>query len=506
MSTSAVEITLGTNNAALKSGLAAARGQVEGFKSQTSAMLMGLFSGIGIEQLLEKFGHIQDKAEAFGTTAEAVQRVDQLAQQAGASIDDVAKAMAKLRVNSDGLGKLGINQDEFIHADMDQQLLMVAEALGQIEDPAQRVNMAIEVIGARIAGKLLPLLNMGAEEMKAFFEGTNVVGNRTVAELDAVGDRLTSLKNDLAVAAAYFFGLVSNVMQSIGNGISGATQIAVNGVQRIGEAFYALARGDFKGVGIAMKAAISDGTSTISQSMQNLKDIWSNGLTGIVEKDRKPIIPKGIGIDEHGEGGGAGAKRLSMAERIKALQEEHDRKQLDAAVRLKQLADERAHLEIKLFATSASETERKMALENQLVANKKETLSLEEKAARDQATLNERVAKEKERAEKDAATAAEKAIADKQRAAEKDAATAAKKDKEADQAKMDSLRAQERDLGFVSGVKQIGEMASGQRLAGVDYSVINAEAEKGIKLQEEMRDLLQVMTEKEYKLEIPDAS
>ena len=503
MSTSSVEITLGTNNAALKSGLAAARGQVEGFKSQTSAMLMGLFSGIGIEQLLEKFGHIQDQADAFGTTAEAVQRVDQLAQQAGSSIDDVAKAMAKLRINSDGLGKLGIDQGEFIAADMDQQLLMVAEALGKIEDPAQRVNMAIEVFGARMAGKILPMLNMGAEEMRAFFDGAIVASNETVAQLDAAGDRLTELKNIVTVGVAGFFGFLANLWQSIEGGLMGVEVLFINIFSRIADAMSSLFSGDFSGMKVALSAMLDDAKGGLKDIVSDVTDPFSKGLTGVTNR---PKIKKGLDTEADGEGGGAGAggKRLSVAERIAAIEEEHRLKQLDAQERLNELTEKRLSLEQQLSQIGSGNAEKKKQLEDQLVATAREQLATQDEIERNAKKADEErikaILKEQEewskQQEKEKAAAA-KAMED----ADK---LAAKKDKEADRAKMDSLRAQERDLGFVSGIKQVGE--SGQRLAGVDYSVINAEAEKGIKLQEEMRDLMKIMAEKEYKLELPDAS
>ena len=46
----------------------------------------------------------------------------------------------------------------------------------------------------------------------------------------------------------------------------------------------------------------------------------------------------------------------------------------------------------------------------------------------------------------------------------------------------------------------------GQHLKGVNYDVINAEAEKGIKLQEEMRNYMKIIAEKEWSVEVPDAS
>ena len=75
--------------------------------------------------------------------------------------------------------------------------------------------------------------------------------------------------------------------------------------------------------------------------------------------------------------------------------------------------------------------------------------------------------------------------------------------KEAQAQMMASFSERQKDLGFVSGIKG---QTDGQQLAGVNYSVINGESEKAIKLQEEMRDYLRSIDEKKWTVELPDAS
>lgn len=550
MSGQSVELTLGTNNSALKTGLDQARHQVEGFKEQTHEMLMGLFAGVGIEQLLEKFGQIQDKAEAFGTTAEAVQRVDQFAQMAGSSVDDVAKAMAKLRVNSEKLGQLGLDPQEFAGAGMDEQLLMVAESLDKIEDPAQRVNVAIELFGAKLAGKILPLLNGGAEEMKAFFEGATVASNETVAQLDAAGDRLTDLKNKVTVFAADIFGFVDKVMRTIGTGVGAGITLITNGLGRVGEVLQSLMQGDFKGVATAFQANITDLTGNMAETAQSVSDIWS-GQGGPEKKKRGRWDPS---LEGKGEGDGKDKERLSVAERIKALEEEHALKQLTAGERLKKLAEERAALEQQLSGLKDEDDAKRKQIEDRLVGNTRDRLAAEDELkkldGKEKLTVAERIkaleeehalkqleahdrlkklAEERMRLEKELAGLGKddvekrKQVEDKlvgnakerlaaqdelkknqEKAAEEQRKAREKVDRESDRRTMDWFRDQERQLGFASGVKQVGE--SGQQLAGVDYSVINSEAERGIKLQEEMRNYMKIIAEKEYKVELPDAS
>lgn len=487
MSGHSVEFSLGTNNSALKTGLDQAKHQVESFKEQTHEIFMSLFAGIGVEQLISKFARVKQVAEMFDTTSESVQRVDQLAQQFGANIETVARAMAKIRSgNGDALGKLGIDAETFAHAGMDEQLVMIAEALEKIDDPQERVNKAFEALGPRMK-EILPLLNQGSEKIREMMAGFSVASNETVDQLHTAEQNIISMKNTVTVFAADIFGVINKVMLSIGNGVGSALGIAGNGIGRVGQALQALMHGDLKGVGAAMKANLSDITGGLSTSMQSLKDIWSGKQDGHGEGHGGM---HGEGVDA-GDFSGGGKERLSLAERLKALQEEHDRKQLDAAIRLKQLALERAMLEIKLFALGDSDAEKKKTMEDQLVANKKETLALEDKVAKDREATNERVAKEKERAEKDAARTAEKAARENERAEEK--------------RMKDSFAERERNLGTISGVKIAGS-DQGQRLAGVNYDAVNEEAQKGVELQIEMRNYLKSIDEKKWSVELPDAS
>lgn len=487
MSTNSVEFSLGTNNSALKTGLDQAKHSVETFKDQTHEIFMGLFAGIGVEQLISKFARVKEVAEMFDTTSESVQRVDQLAQQFGTNIETVARAMARIRSGKgDALEKLGIDAEAFKHAQLDGQLVLIAQALEQIDDPQDRINKAFEVLGPRMK-EILPLLNQGSEKIREMMGGFSVASNETVDQLHKAEQNIQGIKNTVTVFAADIFGVINKIMLSIGNGIGTALGLAGNGIGRIGQALQALVHGDLGGVKTALQANVSDITEGISSGAKSLKEIWSGGSGG-----------HGEGNKIHGEADGAGdpsieagKEKISLAERLKALQEEHDRKQLSAAERLKQLAEEKVILEKKLMDMGDTDAAKKKSLEDQLVENRKETLNQEDRQQKEQEQAADQVAKEKDRADKEAARAAEKLEKDRARSAERKT--------------MDSFKEREKALGFVSGGNLPGA-GTGQTFAGVNYSVVNGEAEKGIKLQEEMRNYMKALAEKEWKISVPDAS
>ena len=482
MSTHSVDFTLGTNNSALKTGLDQAKHQVESFKEQTHEMLAGLFAGVGVEQLISKFARVKDIAEMFDTTSEAVQRVSQLSEKFGTNIDTVARSLAKMRSGAgDAFGKLGIDAEAFTHAQMDQQLVMIAQALEKVEDPQQRINLAFEALGPRMK-EILPLLNQGSEKIREMMDGFHVASNDTVDQLHAAEQQITGMKNTVMVFAADIFGVLNKVMQTIGAVIGQTIAMMSNGLGRMGEGISAALHGDLAGVKSAFSRNADDILGGAKATAQQLHEIWS-GSGPKTESEHH-----GGG----GEGGGPEEKRLSLAERLKDIEDEHARKQLDTATRLNQLTEERAMLETQIFAASQKDSPlagKKGEMEDKLVANTKERLSLEDKLKKEQKQAADEAQKERDRAIRDAEKLAEKKKKEKEKADER--------------AMKESFSQREKDLGFVSGIKQVGE--SGQHLAGVNYTAINAEAVKGIKLQEEMRMYLKTIAEKKYSVEIPDA-
>jgi hypothetical protein len=506
MSTHSVEFSLGTNNTALKTGLDQAKHQVESFKEQTHEIFMSLFAGIGVEELIAKFSRVKQVAEMFDTTSESVQRVDQLAQQFGSNIEVVARAMAKIRSgNGDVLEKLGIDAKAFTHAQLDQQLLMIAQALEKIDDPQERVNAAFEALGPRMK-EILPLLNQGSEKIRAMMDGFSVASNETVEQLHTAEQTIIGVKNTVTVFAADIFGFVDKVMQSLGALVGTAVGMIGNGIGRIGHGMSAALHGDFQGVKAAFATNASDLVAGAKSASDQIHDIWNSSPSALGEGHGGAHIGgEGDDVPE----AASGKERLSLAERLKALQEEHDRKQLDAAERLRQLAEERAQLELKLFSLGDQDAAKKKAMEDQLVANKKETLGLQDQQQKEADQLAKESSKEKERSEKEAAREAERAAKEKERSdaqAEKDVLRQAKEQQRASEDKKRSeLQDREKNLGFASGVKVAGA-ESGQHLAGVNYQVVNAEAEKGIKLQQEMRDFLKSIDEKKWSVELQDAS
>jgi hypothetical protein len=195
----------------------------------------------------------------------------------------------------------------------------------------------------------------------------------------------------------------------------------------------------------------------------------------------------------------AAAESLSLAERIAEIEAEAARKKLAVWEQISAVQTEAIDLQRALDAET--DPEKRKALEDKLVANTRERLSLEEKERADKEAFQDRMAKEEMDAAKDAAK-------ERERLAEQAAEDAKQAEKDKEQAAQEAIMAafedREKSLGFASGIGSVGE--AGQRLAGVNYGAINAEAQKQVALQEEMRNYLKSIDQKKWSVEVPEAT
>lgn len=139
--------------------------------------------------------NMRDLAIATGTSVEALARYQLAAKQSGTDIETVAKAMGKLSVymakNSEEAASLGITA-----RDPAQALAQLADVLAQVEDPAQRNALAMNVLGRGYAD-FMPLLAQGGDELRKQADAAGPYAKR-MADLADKADRF----NDSLAALA----------------------------------------------------------------------------------------------------------------------------------------------------------------------------------------------------------------------------------------------------------------------------------------------------------------
>lgn len=122
----------------------------------------------------------------------ALQRFQIAGDDAGNSIDDITSAIVKMEdklVSGDksavaALIKLGLSLDDLRRLSPDQQFIAISDAIRQVQDPAERVAIAIDVFGKQGAN-VLPTLVRGFDDLKDAAVGMSA---ETVKSLDDAGD------------------------------------------------------------------------------------------------------------------------------------------------------------------------------------------------------------------------------------------------------------------------------------------------------------------------------
>jgi hypothetical protein len=182
---------------------------------KTNQFLGGLKTGLGslgiafgatavisfAKDVLDTAGNIKDLSQALGISTDAVQDFKLIAEQSGATIDDVGIAINKLNVeagnNAKGFEKLGLNLETIQAMSPEERFRAVADALQAIEDPAARA-----AIGQELLGKGYKNLAASIDEGIGKMHDANKMSKETIETLDWLGDTFVSV----GTKAKNFFG------------------------------------------------------------------------------------------------------------------------------------------------------------------------------------------------------------------------------------------------------------------------------------------------------------
>ncbi len=176
----------GTDKAAdAADDLKAPVGELKGALGELTAVALGfvaagvLLAGV----LLGVAVMAADAADAIGKGAtrtalsvEAYQELKFAFEQAGLTATELEQAMAKqseamaqLAANAgpaaDGYKALGLEAADFAGLNAEEKLRLTAEALAGVTDEQERLRIAQQIYGAELGGKLLPVLEGGAENL-----------------------------------------------------------------------------------------------------------------------------------------------------------------------------------------------------------------------------------------------------------------------------------------------------------------------------------------------------
>ena len=148
---------------------------------------------------------LQKLADKTGIGAEALQILSAAAKGAGNDLPQVTSAISmmqrRLSAGDDSLlralDELQISFGEFRTLSPDQQFIALGQAIATVKDPADRARLATQAFG-RAGTEVLPTLT---SDFKAVGEATATMSREAVATLDATGDALVRLKDNVKAFA-----------------------------------------------------------------------------------------------------------------------------------------------------------------------------------------------------------------------------------------------------------------------------------------------------------------
>ena len=215
-------------DSAIRRGIARAAGMLKTFAAGVSQISFGSLLADGIRaatsavfDFVDAGAKIDDIANRTGATAESLSQLKYAAEQSGTSIEDIEKGMRMLAdvqteaarggsAAAKSLARVGLSAKDLEGLSPDQKLLAVAEALKNVEDPAERSSLAMDLLG-KSGANLLPLMEDGAAGIQALMTEANALG--------------MTLSGDQAKAAADFddawaklkgtFGAVGKILGSV---------------------------------------------------------------------------------------------------------------------------------------------------------------------------------------------------------------------------------------------------------------------------------------------------
>jgi hypothetical protein len=176
-------------------------GRLEGMASTAGKVIGGMFTVGAVvafgREVLNTADALAKLSDRTGIGAEALQRLEAVAEASGNTLDQVANAVNQFqnRLSSGAKGtaaaiqEIGLSVSGLQQLDPDEQFFAIAKAIAEIEDPATQTRIAMELFG-KAGAQLLPTLKADVDALK---DSTVVMSDESVKALDDLGDAMGRL-------------------------------------------------------------------------------------------------------------------------------------------------------------------------------------------------------------------------------------------------------------------------------------------------------------------------
>lgn len=202
----------------------------KGFTAAAGAVAAVSFVRLA-KEAFELAENLEIASARTGVQIEALQRLQFIASQSETAVDAITTSINKLQINlvegndkaTKALDRLGISITELNALRPDDQFLRIAEAIAEIESPAERSATAVALFG-KGGAELLPLLSKGAQAVKELdvqFDQFGVtLSTETVHQVDDAGDAISRLGGATKSLGVELLALASPALTSAADGVT----------------------------------------------------------------------------------------------------------------------------------------------------------------------------------------------------------------------------------------------------------------------------------------------
>lgn len=238
---------------------------------------------------------IDKNSQKLGLSAKAYQEWSLATQMAGS---DTATLQTGIRSLSDWIGKLnagegeaiitskalGIEFQDFVKKDFDEQLLEIVEAFQGMEDATQKTQLAQEIFGNRTYQELLPLLNQEKGSLQELFAemeaGGQIIDDEMIKKSAKLSDQLEVLKTKAKTTATSFLLEFAPAISEVADGLFGLLSGKDDGIDSFADGIINLVDGMSEKLPLIIDSAIKLITK-IFTGLQT-KEVFGKIANGIV--------------------------------------------------------------------------------------------------------------------------------------------------------------------------------------------------------------------------------
>ena len=212
-------------------GLKAVAGAALNLKTAFVGVAGAAGIGLLIKSSLDATDALAKTATRIGTTTEALSRLHFAADISGVSTETLNMAMQRFTRRTaeaargtgeakDAIRELGLNANNLLQLDLDEQMIKLADAFGDVESDADKVRLAMKLFDSEGVA-LVQTLSAGSAGLRAMFDEAELLG--AVMSTDAAKG-VQDTKDEMARLGAVMSGLVAQFTAALAPAIGGFTK------------------------------------------------------------------------------------------------------------------------------------------------------------------------------------------------------------------------------------------------------------------------------------------